>query len=229
MDIKNKKPILDNHEIKKLIAGGENQFVDFKFQITNARKIARSMVAFANTDGGKLLIGVKDNGNIVGISSDEELYMIELAAFKYCKPAVKFEVESYDFDGKIVLQVSIDESTEKPHYSFEENKKWLVYVRKNDENILSNKIWIEVLKRKSKDKKTIIKFNEPEKALFKYLESESFITLDKFIEIAKIKSYLAEKILINFLSIDVLSQQIEKNEYYYSIKKKPTELLEKYL
>ncbi|WP_292288915.1 RNA-binding domain-containing protein [Marivita sp.] len=50
--------------IQQLIREGEHQKQDFKFAVNDARKIARSLVAFANTDGGKLLIGVKDNGVI---------------------------------------------------------------------------------------------------------------------------------------------------------------------
>jgi predicted HTH transcriptional regulator len=56
-----------NTYIKNLIKQGEHQQLDFKFEITDSKKIARSLVAFANTDGGKLLIGVKDNGAIAGV------------------------------------------------------------------------------------------------------------------------------------------------------------------
>ena len=63
--------------IYKLIAQGEHQQQDFKFCINDSRKIARSLVAFANTDGGRLLIGVKDNGKIIGVRSDEEYYMLQ--------------------------------------------------------------------------------------------------------------------------------------------------------
>ena len=73
-----KKP----HHIKTLIAEGEHQQLDFKFEISDASKIARSLVAFANTDGGKLLIGVKDNGVIRGIRSDEEKYMLEKTSYQ---------------------------------------------------------------------------------------------------------------------------------------------------
>ncbi|MCO5261578.1 MAG: ATP-binding protein, partial [Lentimicrobium sp.] len=38
--------------IRKLISEGEHQQLDFKFGITDSKKIARSLVAFANTDGG---------------------------------------------------------------------------------------------------------------------------------------------------------------------------------
>ena len=47
-----------------LIAQGEHQQQDFKYEISDVRKIARTLSAFANTDGGRLLIGVKDNGKI---------------------------------------------------------------------------------------------------------------------------------------------------------------------
>ena len=68
---------MDNY-LKKLIAGGENQHLDFKYCISDSRKIARTLSAFANSDGGRLLIGVRDNGSIAGIKSDEEYYMVEI-------------------------------------------------------------------------------------------------------------------------------------------------------
>ena len=87
----------------RLIAEGEHQRLDFKFEIADARKIARTLVAFANTDGGRLLIGVKDNGAIAGVRSDEEYYMLEAAAGIYCKPAVSFEFKEWNINGKTVL------------------------------------------------------------------------------------------------------------------------------
>src|SRR4051812_8035339 len=103
--------------IKNLIAEGEGQQLDFKYHISSAAKIAKSLVAFANTDGGRLLIGVKDNGKIIGIESDEEIYMIQLAAESYCDPIVKIEVEDWKIDGKTVLEVYVPPSKEKPHYA----------------------------------------------------------------------------------------------------------------
>jgi predicted HTH transcriptional regulator len=69
--------------LKELIRGGENQRVDFKYCINDSRKIARTLSAFANTEGGILLLGVRDNGSIAGVNSDEEYYMIETAARIY--------------------------------------------------------------------------------------------------------------------------------------------------
>ena len=66
MEIKNIRTIHDKDYIYELIAEGEHEMQDFKFAISDSRKIARSIAAFANKAGGRLLIGVKDNGNIAG-------------------------------------------------------------------------------------------------------------------------------------------------------------------
>ena len=96
-----------NNYIKNLIAQGEHQQLDFKFEIDDARKIARTLSAFANTDGGKLLIGVKDNGNIAGIRSDEEYHMIEAAAQMYCRPEPGFQTRKWNILGKTTeIQIS---------------------------------------------------------------------------------------------------------------------------
>ena len=89
------RPNSDKVYLQQLIAEGEHQQQDFKFEISDARKIARSLSAFSNTDGGRLLIGVKDNGRIAGVRSEEEIYMIEAAAKLYCRPNVEIGVQTY--------------------------------------------------------------------------------------------------------------------------------------
>ena len=84
------RTLSDTQYIQQLVAEGEHCHQDFKFEISDARKIARSLSAFANTEGGRLLVGVKDNGKIAGIRSEEEIYMIEAAANMYCQPKVEY-------------------------------------------------------------------------------------------------------------------------------------------
>ena len=106
-----------------LIAEGEHQRQDFKFEISDARKIAKTLSAFANTDGGRLLIGVKDNGKIAGVRSDEEQYMIEAAAQMYCQPEVNYTMQTFQAEGRSVLVVQIEESLQKPVYAKDETGK----------------------------------------------------------------------------------------------------------
>lgn len=116
-----KKEHMNGSHIHRLIAEGEHQMLDFKFEISDCRKIARSLVAFANTDGGRLLIGVKDNGVISGIRSEEEKHMIEASALMYCKPKVKYTVKEWNLNGKIVLEVIIPKNEDIKHKAPDHN------------------------------------------------------------------------------------------------------------
>jgi hypothetical protein len=104
-----------NTGLYKLIEEGEHQQQDFKFCINDSKKIAKSLVAFANTDGGRLLIGVKDNGKVAGIRTDEEYYMVESAAKIFSDPAIPFITKQWHSEGKTVLEISVSASEKKPH------------------------------------------------------------------------------------------------------------------
>ena len=131
------KLLTDTDYIHALIAEGEHQQQDFKFEISDARKIAKTLSAFANTDGGRLLIGVKDNGKIAGVRSEEEKYMIEAAAQLYCVPEVEYSLQTYIVEGRQVLVATIEETPHKPVYAKDETGKPLAYLRIKDENILA--------------------------------------------------------------------------------------------
>jgi len=160
----------------KLIEQGEHQQQDFKYCISDSKKIARSLVAFANTDGGRLLIGVKDNGHIAGVRSEEEYYMVEAAARIYSKPIINFTTRQHFIDGKTVLEVKIEPSAGKPHYAIDEKGKWWAYFRKNDENRLANKVMLEVWKNQKSVDGIMINYSDAEKILFDYLEDHEKIS-----------------------------------------------------
>lgn len=209
----------------RLINEGEHQQQDFKFCINDSKKIAKSLVAFANTDGGRLLIGVKDNGKVAGISSDEEYYMIESAAKIYSKPKIDFTSKQWQIEGKTVLEISISPSDNKPHFAKDSNGKWLAYVRMDDENVLAHKIQIEVWKKEKSTKGVYLSYSDDERVLIDYLQKNESISFSKYIRIAQISRKRAEEILSNLVTIDVikmhsttektsflLNDQLDKNE-----------------
>ena len=134
----------DTSFIRSLIAEGEHVRQDFKFEVSDSRKIARSLSAFANTEGGRLLIGVKDNGRIAGVRSEEEMYMVEAAAKVYCDPEVEVEMRVYRPEGRSVLIASVEPVPRKPVRVKEEGGRKLAYVRIADENILASPVHIGV-------------------------------------------------------------------------------------
>lgn len=206
---------LEISQILKYIAEGEHQQQDFKFCINDSRKIAKSLVAFANTDGGRLLIGVKDNGKIAGVKSDEEYYMVEAAAKIYSRPKIEITPIVWDVDGKVVLEVDIPKGLKKPYQAQGDDGKWLTYIRVDDENILANEILVKSWKL---DKKGVtFKLDEPRKILMNHIESGQSITLGKFIRMAHITRTHAQEILAEFISMGCLVVDMKSTPVMYSL------------
>lgn len=134
----------DTEYIKHLISEGEHVHQDFKYEISDSRKIARTLSAFANTEGGRLLIGVRDNGSIAGVRSEEEMYMVDAAAKVYCEPEVDVAMKTCRVDGHTVLVASVDRSWDRPVMVRDIDGRRLAYVRIADENILATPVHLGV-------------------------------------------------------------------------------------
>ncbi|MEJ5264325.1 MAG: ATP-binding protein [Bacteroidales bacterium] len=203
--------------IKSLIAQGEHQQLDFKFAITDARKIAKTLVAFANTDGGRLLIGVKDNGTIAGVRSEEEIYMIETASL-YCKPPVMYKINKWQVDGKIVIEVEVEKSTQLC-YVKDETNRWIAYIRNNDQNIKANKIYIRYLKKKNTAKGIFLKYTDDEKKLLQYLSHHRDVSFGRLQKFSRLTYSKTENLLVNLLCLDIIEMKMTVRGTFYNLKK----------
>ena len=208
-----------NRYITELIAQGEHQQLDFKFEVSDSKKIARTLTAFANTDGGTLLIGVKDNGHITGIRSDEEYYMIEAASEMYCHPKVPFEAKEWNIDGKVILEVTVQPSPIKPHHSPDKNDDYKAYIRVKDENIVAPEIleiaWLKI----SNLNGTHLIISRPVEKLLNYLDINPYITVTQFRKIARINYHTAKNILSDLLAIGSIGYQLTDKKIVYGIQK----------
>jgi predicted HTH transcriptional regulator len=203
--------------IKSLIHLGENQHLDFKFEINDARKIARSFSAFANTEGGKLLIGVKDNGRIAGVRSEEEFYMAESAAQMFCKPEVDFKARKWFIEGRCVLEIDIAGSKRRPHFARNEPGEWTAYVRVGDQNMQADKILVDFWKNENNPKNLMLNYGMEEKALIEYLGKNERISLTRFIRIARTNHALAEKMLVKLMLMKIIRMDITEKGVYYRL------------
>jgi hypothetical protein len=193
--------------IKRLIDEGEHQTLDFKFEVSDFRKIARTLVAFSNTDGGRLLIGVKDNGAIAGVRSEEEYFMIDGAAKIYCKPEVKFKAREWQVEGRKVVEVIIGRGEHKPYTAQDYEGRWVAYIRQGDQNFKANKVLLKVWERQNAGHSTTIHFRQAERDLLSYLESHTGITISKFRRLAGLSLIQAQKILVDFIMLGLLKME----------------------
>lgn len=138
--------------IASLVAEGEHSRQDFKFVISDARKIARSISAFANAGGGHLLIGVKDNGALAGVRNEEDIYVVEQAAERYCDPPQQVEFTAFRVDAStVIIRASIAQAISRPVRAQEPDGRWRAYYRVADENIVAHPLMERVWRRREQE------------------------------------------------------------------------------
>lgn len=213
------KTLTDTQYIRQLVSEGEHSQQDFKFEISDVRKIARSLSAFANTKGGRLLVGVKDNGKIAGIRSEEEIYMIEAAATMYCQPQVELETRTYIVEGKTILEIRIGEASSKPVYALDEEKKTWAYIRIKDENILASPVHLKVWQHIKKPEGTLVEFTVREQRLLDVLREKEEISLNQCCRLCKLNRMIASELLADFIRFGLVEPVFSGHKFYFKLNK----------
>lgn len=208
----------DAQYIKDLVSEGEHELQDFKFEISDAKKIAKSLSAFANTKGGRLLVGVKDNGKMAGIRSEEEIYMIEAAASIYCQPPVHVLNIPHIVEGKTILEVIIDEVPNKPIYAIDEENKLKAYVRIKDENILASPVHLRIWQQTNKTRGSFVSFTEKEQQLMDILREKGELSLNQCCKLCRLSRYTACKLLADFIRFDLITPVFHSHKFYFTLK-----------
>lgn len=203
--------------LKNLISEGEHQTQDFKFRIDDQKKIARTLAAFANTDGGRLLIGVKDSGKIAGINPEEEFHMIQGAAQIYCKPAVIFNSRIWQEDMKLVLEITIEPDAKRNHTAPDETGKWKIFIRRDDHTLLANKIILKVwdLERQGVKKPQI--FGESELKTLKVITEFQPVTLSKLYRLLDFPKSQTDHIVALLVHWKIVSMQMTEESTTYTV------------
>lgn len=206
-------------EIQKLVKRGETETVEFKAKANHPEKIVKEIVAFANTRGGKLLIGVSDKGKISGLTAaEEERFILEHAIKEYCFPKINYHHEIIPLSAKkSIIIYTIFESELKPHYTWVDQAKNRKkgYIRVADRSVQASTEMKEILRRERKRSAVRFTYGEKEKLLLNYLGKHDFITLESFAKLAGINPYLASRTLITLVLARVLKIIPREGEDWY--------------
>jgi predicted HTH transcriptional regulator len=203
--------------LKKLIEGGENQQLDFKYCVSDSRKIARTLCAFSNTEGGRILIGVRDNGSIAGISSDEEIYMVDTAVHLYCRPVIRYSVKQHGTGEKTIVEIEVEKGDKRPYRVLDESGRWIAYFRHRDQNLVANRVLLQVWKKESSPKGTLLKFTANENNLLSYLKKNRSVTLAKFRRTEGISARKAETILANLIVTGIIQMEVSEKGFSFEL------------
>lgn len=214
---------MDVSELKALISEGENFKIEFKRQFSGIEKIAKELIAFANTKGGMILFGVDDDGTIYGVESEKsEIDLIYEASRRYCEPPIEPIVQVIELNGKDIVVAIVEESRKKPHrlqdYKEDVSRDARVYIRVNDKSVIASREVIKILESERPDSKPLsVIIGENERRLFKYLEDHQRVTVKEFAKLVNISERRASKILVNLVRAGVIRiHTAEKFEYFTS-------------
>ncbi len=211
-------------ELILLIENGENLTVEFKQRFSSYDKIAKEIIAFANTKGGYIIFGVDDDKSIYGLESEKsEVELITETAKKYCEPPIEPNFYYFNIENKELVIAEILESKTKPHRIQDYKTKIdlnsaLVYVRVNDKSIPASKEMIKLLQSESENLSLInYSIGTNERIVFEYLQNNEFITVKELSESANISQRRASRTLIKLVRAGLLFIHSKDNgENYFT-------------
>ncbi|MEY4646832.1 MAG: hypothetical protein RIQ98_668 [Bacteroidota bacterium] len=211
---------LDLRNLKHLVRHGEGQRLEFKMKVKFPEKIIKELVAFANSDGGHLFVGVSDDGQIEGSKFvDEDQFLLEKAISAYCFPAFTYHVYRIPLEnGRAVLVYHVFESVDKPHYvQLESDPHPVCYVRVKDRTIKASKEMKQILRRENEEGLSFA-YGDSERWLMEYLRTNELITLLEFATKANLPIWLASRKLVLLVLSRVLKIEAGEQQDIYSLR-----------
>lgn len=201
-------------ELKQIVARGEGLYTEFKRKVNHPDKIVKEVVAFANTKGGKLLLGVDDDKTIVGLKyANEDEFEMRKAIEYYCKPAINYTITKITVAlNRSVLVFDIFPNEIKPVfviYNFKKNTG-VAYIRVADQSLQASLEIRKILQGSSQNEGINFTYTEKERILMQYLAKYEKIDVLTFASVAQIPVKEASNILVKLTLAKVLLVESEE-------------------
>ncbi|MFK7905527.1 MAG: helix-turn-helix domain-containing protein [Chitinophagales bacterium] len=196
---------------------GEGTTLEFKMQITHLSKIAKTICAFANTKGGTIVVGVMDDGEIVGVIDVEATKEKLRQAAMMAELPISIQFDQLETEPHvIVLAVYVARSQNKPHHIVDAHGQKRAYVRTRDKTMIAN----TMVKKSMHIEAPVDTFEElnldsKEKGLMEFLKAREKITLKRYMSLVNISKRRAKRSLVK-LTLDGVIREIDASgENYY--------------
>ena len=204
----------DKRYLLSMIREGEHQQQDFKYRVADACKLAKSVSAFANTDGGRLLIGVRDDGHLSGVRSEEEIYMMHQAAYKYCKPEASIKFDTYHVDGRNIVVATVPPSIKRPVCALDEENRLQAYIRINDENIVASPVHLALWRESQKPQGAMITYNDDIRRLLDAIQSP--MTLNLIVRMSRLPRHKVITLMARLIRFGTLRWEYTNQQFLFS-------------
>ena len=206
----------DRQYLQALIREGEHQQQDFKYRVSDALKLAKSVSAFANTDGGRLLIGVRDDGNMSGVRSEEEIYMMHQAAYRYCRPEASIMFDTYHVGGRTIVVATVPPSDRRPICVLSEDGKQRAYIRIADENIVASPVHLAIWRESQNPQGTMMTYTDSVRTILDVLHDQR-IPLNLIVRRSRIPRHKVITLLARLIRFHVVRWEYTNQQFLFNL------------
>lgn len=204
----------DKRYLLSLIREGEHQQQDFKYRVADACKLAKSVSAFANTDGGRLLIGVRDDGNLSGVRSEEEIFMMHQAAYKYCRPEASIKFDTYHVDGRTIVVATVPPSDRRPVCALDEQGHKRAYIRIADENIVASPVHLALWHESQRPQGAMLTYNDDIRQLLDAMQGQQ--TLNQIVRLSRLPRHKVITLLARLIRFGTVRWEYAGQQFVFS-------------
>ncbi|WP_412067310.1 helix-turn-helix domain-containing protein [Rubrivirga sp. IMCC43871] len=191
-------------DLRRLAAMGEGRHLEFKNRVPRPERIAREVIALANTAGGKVLLGVDDDGTVIGVKdAQEEFFALQQALADRILPPVDLGFEPVRVSRtREALVVHVPASPDRPHVLKPDRRpdgtlpKQRAFVRVADQSVEASKEAVALMRAEARGDAVTFTFGEPERKLLAYLERHERITVREYATLNRMPPWRASKALV---------------------------------
>ena len=210
---------MDLSDLKRIVRAGEGDHLEFKRKANHPEKLAREVIAFANTKGGILLVGVDDDTTIYGCKYiEEDMFALQQFFDKRIAPRISLQMEKIPVTARRnVLAIHVKESLKKPHFLLPEIKgeKKNTFVRVKDMSVLASREMTQILRHQNNHKGVSLQVGDAEQKLLQHLDEHARITLESAKQLLKTSKRTASTKLILLARAGILMiHPSEKGDYF---------------
>jgi predicted HTH transcriptional regulator len=191
--------------LRKLVSQGEGQHLEFKRKASFPDKVVRELIAFANTGGGILLIGVDDDKTISGLRyPEEESLAVREELQKHCRPALTFDEEIIAIsEKKFVLRWHVAKSERRPHF-YVANGQRNSFIRQKDQSIKASQVMNEILRRGRSKTGARFTYGEAEQKIIRFLGDHKSINLHELSKVAGLNRFMTSRKIVRLVLANVV-------------------------
>ena len=205
----------DKRYLLSLISEGEHQQQDFKYRVDDPSKLAKSVSAFANTDGGRLLIGVRDDGHLSGVRKEGEIYVMHQAAYKYCKPEASVRFDTYHAEGRTIVVATVPPADKKPICAQDEDGQMRAYIRIHDENIVASPVLFALWRESQQAEGATITYNDDIRKLLDVMQGQQ--TLNQIVRRSKLPRHKVITLLAHLIRFGTVRWEYVEKQFVFSL------------